>query len=328
MRGNRIGLLALSLAASVGLGACDVGSGPDDRTRVSVFITDAPGDVESVWLDIDGLTLVGGEDGSVDLPGEFGDLVEVTELVDRAQEIVDDAELEPGSFGQLRFLLGGAVLLTKDGRVFATDGATLPEGLEADEVGELMCPSCSRSGLKVVLHGASGDIGEGDDVGLVLDFDVAQSFGHQAGKSGKWVMRPVIHATRVDDDGAGETSAIQGTVAIQTDGQGQPTFAVPECPAGTARSIADFVPTATAQNLQDSESNPVVRSGTVQASDGAFSINFVAPDTYTLGFAEVDLGDFNLVWTATVAPTEVTVVEGADVGDVLYTLTGASCVAG
>ena len=43
---------------------------------------------------------------------------------------------------------------------------------------------------------------QGDDA-LVLDFDVSQSFGHGAGNSGRWIMRPVIHTDfeRGGDDG-------------------------------------------------------------------------------------------------------------------------------
>ena len=47
-------------------------------------------------------------------------------------------------------------------------------------------------------------LAEGDDAGVLIDFDIAQSFGHQAEQSGKWVMHPVILG-KVDDPGAIET---------------------------------------------------------------------------------------------------------------------------
>jgi len=321
-------LAALPLAA-LAFGACESTTdiGGDAAPRVSVLMTDAPGDVESVWIDIDGVVLIGDATGETSLSDGLDELLELTELVGRTQEIVDDFELESDRFGQLRLLLGGAVLLTKDGQVFATQGAELPDGVSAEDVGTLQCPSCSQSGLKVVLHGQDAEMEEGDDVALVLDFDVAQSFGHQAGQSGRWVMHPVIHATRVADDDAGDGSSIQGTVAIQTDGEGAATFDVPACPAGTARSIADFVPTATAATLLDDEGAAVVRSGVVDATAGTFSIGFVVPDSYAMGWTEVELGDFKLVWTAEVTPASVVVEEDADVTGVAYTLTGASCVA-
>lgn len=321
--------LALPLAAALGMGACEDGgpTTPPEGPRLSVYLTDAPGDVESVWLDLGGIVVVGETNEEIDLPTELDGLILVTDLIDSAMELVDDVELEVGSFKQIRLFLDGVVLLSKQGKVFATDGAVLPDGLEADEVGELKCPSCSQSGLKIVLKDGDGAIEEGDDAAFVLDFDVAQSFGHEAGKSGKWVMRPVVHVVRIaDEDVAGGQSSIAGTVAFQTDDAGNPTFSIPQCPEGTDRSIQDFVPTATAQALVDDEGNAVVRTGVVDAS-GDFSIGFLAPDTYTLGFAEVGLGEVKLVWTATVSLAEVTVTEGAQIEGVAYTLTGASCVA-
>jgi hypothetical protein len=57
-------------------------------------------------------------------------------------------------------------------------------------------PSLGQSGLKINLPGGKLDIGEGETI-VMLDFDAAESFGHQAGNSGKWVMHPVVKATNV-----------------------------------------------------------------------------------------------------------------------------------
>jgi hypothetical protein len=68
----------------------------------------------------------------------------------------------------------------------------LPSG--ARVAGELQMPSLAQSGLKVDLPGGAIRI-EGDQRILLVDFDVAQSLGHVAGGSGRWVMHPVVHAT-------------------------------------------------------------------------------------------------------------------------------------
>jgi hypothetical protein len=313
-------LAALCLGAA--LAGCQDSLGPLDGGRVNVFLTDAPGDVDKVWIKIDGLTLIGEQSGELDLPGDFDEMILVSELVGRSRQIVDDAEVELDSFHQLRLLLGGVVLLAKDGKVYATEGAELPDGVSDEDVGELQCPSCAQSGWKIVLTGGDPEVEPGEDVTVVIDFDVAQSFGKQAGNSGRWVMRPVIHATRVALANAG-TSSISGTVALA---QG---VSVPNCPAATPRSLTDYVPTATAATLEDASQNAIVRSGTTTAG-GAFTIGNVAPDSYTLGDLDLTVSDltgsWKLAFTATAAPPNVQVVQDGDnVTGVVYTVTAATC---
>ena len=310
--------LMAAVGLSVALAGCDEGMGPLGGARVNVYLTDAAGDVDKVWVQIDGVALVGDENGEVPLPGDFDDMIEVSSLVGQTQLLVNDADVEGDSFHQIRLLIGGAVLLTKDGDVYATDGAELPAGVsEAD--GELHCPSCSQSGLKIVVTGDDSEVEPGENVSYLLDFDIAQSFGQQAGSSGRWVMRPVVHATRVavpSQPLAG--SSISGTVAL---GSG---VTIPACPAGTPRSLADFVPTATAATLKDVNNAAVVRSGTTTAG-GAFSINNVAPDTYALGAMDVTVSGWKLTFNASAVPASTPVVQGQNVTGVAYTITGASC---
>lgn len=308
-----------ALLLTLAVAACDTGDdllGVDGEPSLSLYITDAPGDVAAVWVEITSAVLHG-EAGQVVVMSESTGLVEVTTLVGVAQELVDDVEVPAGRYGKLSLIIGDAVLETTGGEVYVKDGAAHPDGLEA--TGTLKCPSCSKSGMKVQLHGV--EIG-GDDA-IVMDFDVAQTFGHQAGKSGMWIMRPVIHTTFVDggdDDVDGETVSIEGEVLL-ADG-----VTIPQCPAGTDRSLEDFLPLATAQTLVDDAGAAVVRSGSVD-EDGEFEFSFVEPDTYDMGFdAVLELGDFDLHFEATVDPAQVTVAD-ADVEGVTYTITGATCEA-
>jgi hypothetical protein len=310
-----------ALAGVLALAACDV-AGPNDRARLSILLTDAPGDVESVWIEIEQIFMIGEEKGEIEVPGELGGLIKLTDLLDQTRELAADVPFEPDVFRELRLVLGDVVLVSKQGAVYATPGATLPAGVPSGNVQTLQCPSCAQSGLKIKVQGGVPELEEGDDAVLLLDFDVSQSFGHRAGGSGRWIMHPVVLATWVE----APPSAIRGTAAIQLNPQGQPAFTVPQCPAGTARSITDFIPKATAATLKDASNNAIVRTGTV-AANGTFSISPVDPDGYTMGFNETLLGNMKLVWTATVTPAQVTVRAGADVTGVAYTLTGASCVA-
>lgn len=301
------------------VGADDDDNGDPSAALVSIYLTDAPGDVEAVWVDVVEIYLQGGE-GSGDrtvLLDEPTGLIELTSLAGTATPLVLDEEVEPGPYGQLRFVIGGAVLETSDGRVFAKDGAEHPEGLET--TGTLMCPSCSQTGIKVLLRDEDLVL-EGGAEDYLLDFDVTQSFGRQAGQSGMWVMHPVIHGVRMIEMGS-----VSGTVVLATDGEGNPVVDIPQCPAGTDRDLTDFVPLATAWTLEDDEGDPVVRTGFTTA-DGTFRILGLVPDGYTLGYVgELEFEGASLHWAATVDPAEVEVGEGEEVADVVFTVTGASC---
>jgi hypothetical protein len=236
-----------------------------------------------------------------------------------------NAELDAATFRQLRLVVGDAVLEASDGSVYVKGDPELPAGLDPDFVGDLQCPSCSQSGIKVKVPNDEVEVEEGA-AALVLDFDVAQSFGHKAGNSGKWVMKPVILGTLVADengdgsilDELGMVGSISGTVALAGG------VTLPECPEGTSHSIVDFVPTATLNGLLDGEGQPIVRSGTV-AEGGTFQIGFLSTGAYTMGFVSpVDLTSHQLVFTADVTPSEVSVVD-VDVPGVAYTITGATC---
>lgn len=291
-------------------------NGDDDAALASVYLTDAPGDVEAVWVDVLEIYLQG-DDGREVLLDEPTGLVELTSLAGTATPLVQDEEVESGSYGQLRFVIGGAVLETTDGDVFSKDETEHPDGMEA--TGQLHCPSCSESGIKVLLRGEDLVLEEGANE-FLLDFDVTQTFGREAGQSGMWVMRPVIHGVRMIEMGS-----ISGTVAVATDDEDNPVVTIPECPAGTARGLDDFVPTATAHELTDDEGAPIVRTGTT-SSEGTFQVLGLTPDGYTMGYmAESEYEGATLEWTATVDPTDVDVGEGEDVTDVAYTITGASC---
>ncbi|MGI9625889.1 MAG: DUF4382 domain-containing protein [Longimicrobiales bacterium] len=290
---------------------CGDGATSSGSARLDVFLTDAPGDVSNVWVQI-GAVYFQGTGGRSDVLTDPTELIELTSLVGTSLQLVQAAELSPGSYSQLRFVIDAAVLETKGGEVYQFGGAEHPDG---DPVtGALQCPSCSTSGLKVVLGPAGLTLAEGENV-LMLDFDVAQSFGHQAGGSGGWVMHPVIHGTEVE---GGTPASISGTVVSGV--------TIPECPAGAPRSAGDFIPTATAASMTDDDGNPVLRTGTVQP-DGTFTIGFVQPDDYSMSaVTALGLGAFSLNFEATVVPAEVTVAQGSTVAGVAYSITSATCL--
>lgn len=327
-RPSIVSLLALAFLLPFAACGDDEVTGPGDgMASLSVFLTDAPG-YESVWVELTGLTAQGGEGGPVELLGEPTDLVLLTDLVGTVQLLSVNAELDPTTFSQLRLVVGDAVLQDSDGKVYVKGDPVLPPEvgeIEVEDLGELQCPSCSQTGIKVKIPNDEMEIEEGS-AALVVDFDVAQSFGHMAGNSGKWVMHPVILGTLVPDangdgnvlDELGLANSITGTVAL---GDG---VTIPDCPAGTPRSILDFIPTATLDGVLDGEGQPITRAGSV-AEGGAFTIGFLAAGPYTMGFVPtLTLGTDQLTFTAIVAPGQVA-VSGGEVPGVAFTIQGAVC---
>ncbi len=316
--------VAAAALAVVGLTACDSGDpvvSGDSTTSLSILLTDAPGAVEAAWVDIDEIYLQGGGGGRLTLLDEPTGLVELTSLAGTTRTLVQDMDVSAATYGQLRMVVSAAVLETKDGDVYTMGGAEHPDGLEA--TGDLQCPSCSQSGLKVIIPGDDVPLEEGA-MAVVLDFDVAQTFGHKAGNSGKWVMKPTIHGTLVDDvNGDGvpdldQTGSLEGTVVLGTD------VVIPQCPAGTDRSLTDFIPMAVAQTLTDGDGQPVVRTGAVNES-GDFAIPFLSADTYSLDYqAQLDFEGASLVFGADVSPAQSAVADGPVTG-IAYTITSATC---
>lgn len=326
MRHDRMGHTATSakrwLLAAVLLPLAAVGCADGVGTEianVSLALTDNPGDVDSVWVEIGEIYLQGGPQGRVPLLSEVDadalGLVELTQLAGTTLDLVSDVAIAAGNYGQLRFVVEGAVLETEDADVF-TFNATHPHGLPA--TGSLTCPSCDETGIKVLLPGAAADLAAGAHL-IVLDFDVSQSFGRVAGTSGSWVMHPVILGAEV-----GFTGAVGGTVDVARDDTGNPLIAIPECPAGMERDVTAFVPLAAAQTLTDDLGDPLSVTTTVQASDSSFAFPFLNPDAYDMTFVtKIGFGDDTISFAAD-APGIVDVTTGANL-ELTYTITSAVC---
>ncbi len=302
--------------------ACDDDPIGSQSAEVSLALTDNPGDVDSVWVEIGEIYLQGGgEDGRVPLLTEAEadglGLIELTRLAGRTLDLVSDVEVDPGNYGQLRFVIDGAVLESEDGDVF-TFNADHPHGATA--TGSLNCPSCTQTGIKVLLPGEVGELEAGAHI-IVLDFDVSQSFGREAGMSEMWVMNPVIRASEI-----GFSGAVTGTVDVERDDAGEALVTIPQCPEGTDRDITTFIPVATAQTLTDDAGDPVEATTSVDG-DGSFAFPFLTPDDYDMGYVvDVAFNGDTLTFGAD-APGVVTVESGTEIA-VSYTITSATCTEG
>jgi hypothetical protein len=303
------GRLVLPLLAALAMGACgDGGTGGNGEARVSIRLTDAPGDLKEAWVRIDRIYLKGGPadstgGGSEDLLTTRTDWVDLLTLSGgRTAELVNGAVVPAGRYSELRMVVCEAYVVEKDGDVYATNDAVLPAGVTAD--GTLQIPSGCSSGLKIKFKTDEPVELASESTILTVDFDVSQSFGHQAGNSGRWIMHPVIHATAV-----GFAGGIGGTVSVA---QG---VALPTC-GGSAVAVTAFVPQAAA--------GTETWTGTV-GTDGRYRIT-VAPGTYTMGYAPAlsfANGD-SLMVTAAPSAASATVASGAT-ATVDYSITAATC---
>lgn len=206
---------AVALVAGLaGVLSCADQSGPG-LASISVVLKDAPGDVTAAVVTISEINLQG-SGGSLSL-STTPVTTDLTTLATDVISLVDGVTIPAGTYTQLRFVITGAYIEVEndDGSfsVYASspDYAGLTEFPDHGPVeGSLQMPSFGQSGLKVILPGNALNIGDGGQELLVVDFDVQQSFGHQAGNSGQWVMHPVIKATSIGVTGSGVVTLTLG----------------------------------------------------------------------------------------------------------------------
>lgn len=191
-----IAAVAITLGAIAPLTGCS-DSTSAGNAKLSILLTDAPGDVKTAVVTIDEIYLQGsGRVVLMDQPVT----TDLLTLANSTAELVKDAVVPAGSYGQLRFVVSGAYIEVENGdgttSIYATspDYAGLPPG--AQVAGTLETPSFDESGLKVNVPDGALHLAAEEKI-LLVDFDVSQSFGHAAGGSGQWVMHPVIHGTQL-----------------------------------------------------------------------------------------------------------------------------------
>lgn len=288
--------IALAMVVVATLGACDDPTG-DDAGTVSLLLTDAPGDFAKAVVTIDRIELARDDDSEVEGDdGEGGAVVlmdtpytgDLLQLANDVATLVDEAVVPGGSYSQLRFVISGGCIEveTETGsEVYASSGYT--ECGAAD--GSLHMPSFAQSGLKVTLPG--GFQVAGDQNVLLVDFDVSQSFGRQAGASGMWVMEPVVIATEVQLTGSIDVSV---TLADTVDLPGDVAV--------------------------DSFDVQIGEEPAIDIVDGSATFRFLVPGTYSVRLIAPEGVS---VTTDPVLPADVDVGSG-EVEELEVTITGAS----
>lgn len=318
--------LALGAMLSLGLTACsDDGVGPE-QTSLTVRLTDAPGDLAGAWISVESVELAGQTEAG---PGPFQletqDSDGFVKLeADAVTDLVEGAPVEPGTYGQIRLVIDAGVVRTTDDELF-TFGSfdELPsEVADLPVAGALRCPSCRQTGVKVNVPGGGLQIDQETSI-VMLDFNVSESFGREAGASGMFVMRPTITSSVVTLSGD-----IEGDVVFDPAADGD----IPSTCGGQTVDVETFVPRAVQVG-----SDPVVsQTAPVEAAsgsttEGSYAIEFLSPDTYRMEAAAVEYEDgseLTFDFTVDTGDTDAEVtVEEQSTSTADYTVTGATCTA-
>lgn len=288
---RRVALCAL--ATAVTLAGCD-SQGPNGTTSLSVLLKDAPGDVQHAVVTVTEVDLVGS--GGVHVLTQTPATVDLLTLAASATTLVQDVEVPSGTYTELRFKISGACIAVDNGAgndIYATAGfdASLCGGAAT---GTLQSPSYAESGLKVTMAANALHL-TGTQKILVVDFDVSQSFGHDAGGSGGWVMHPVVTGGDIEATGSVHTTVQLGTGVTLPDLN------------NSATTLAQF----SAVLVQGTDTVATVPLADGDA-DGVFTADFqfLAPGTYLLSLAPPT--GINGVTTDPATPLSVDVPSGQD----------------
>jgi len=266
-----LALLALLPTACTDDGSNVAGPEPFAKTPgLTLLLTDAPGDFLSAVVTISEIYLQG-EGGRIVLLDEPL-TTDLLDLRNTYATIVQGVEVPPGGYTQLRAVITGAYIEVEDAtgsRIFASSPgyAGLPPGAPVD--GQLHMPSWGSSGLKIGMPGGRLDVGEGQTI-VLIDFNVQDSFGHEAGRSGRWIMSPRVTATNVTFGGFALARLQLGGGVTLPDVGGQPVT--------LGAFTADLTPVAggATRHLPLTDAD----------ADGVFEALFtgLVPGDYLLGF--------------------------------------------
>lgn len=158
----------------------NVNSPATGKGTINVHLTDAPAAYDEVNIDVQGLRIYHTPAAdTADTSGSWIDLpldpfrVDLLTLTDGIDTLLTSAELEPGHYRELRLLLGSN------------------NDVVIDTTSHLLnVPSGQQSGYKIKFD---TELSEGEELDVTIDFDAAQSV-HMAGKSGKYMLKPVLKA--------------------------------------------------------------------------------------------------------------------------------------
>ena len=229
---------------------------------LGLSLTDATSDqYQAIYVTINEIQVKQGTDEeeagwmTILTPGKTFDLLT---LVNGVRTDLGLAELEAGQYGQMRLILGELPEAPETNLL----GNSHPYANylidSADQEIELKVPSGYQTGIKIV-HGFT--IIANGATELILDFDALKSVV-QAGKSGKWLLKPTIKVLETVDNSVGGIATTDGVDLDPVEG------------ALVSAQIDD----ATAL---DSKNAVSIESATISDIEGTYFM-YLVPDTYNI----------------------------------------------
>ena len=154
------------------------------QSRFAVRLTDAPGDYDAVFIDVQDVVIKYNGDtddqDDVTIGAVNTGVYDLLELTGGVNVLLVDDEVPSGNISQIRLILGA-------NNTIVVDGETFP----------LQTPSAQQSGLKVQVNET---LENGIFYEFLLDFDVDESIVQQG--NGGYLLKPVIRASVETESGA------------------------------------------------------------------------------------------------------------------------------
>jgi len=182
----KLGIAALVVFSQVACSNDDDSSSREGDARLMVRLTDAPGDYDAVYVDVqDVLVKYSGEEAEVSIGEIEAGVYDLLELTGGVTVLLADNDVPSGRINQIRLVLG-------DNNTIVVDGQTH----------DLQTPSAQQSGLKINVN----QVVEANlQYEFILDFNVHESIVVQG--NGNYLLTPVIRASL-----ANETGSISGSL--------------------------------------------------------------------------------------------------------------------
>lgn len=152
-----------------------------EMARMSVKLTDAPGDYDAVFIDVQDVVIkYNGSQEEITIGEINTGVYNLLELTGGISVLLVDDEIPAGDISQIRLILG-------ENNSIVVDGETFP----------LQTPSAQQSGLKINVNET---LEGGIFYEFILDFDVDKSIVVQG--NGDYLLKPVIRASTEANTGA------------------------------------------------------------------------------------------------------------------------------
>lgn len=189
MKNLKLKSLLLAAVVAFGFTSCsddDENGGVEGNAQLTLRMTDAPGDYDQVWVDVQDVMIkteapVGEEEAEWEsLANVEAGRYDLLQLTGGVSQLLADVEIPAGYLDQVRLILG-------------PDNAVVVDGVEIP----MATPSAQQSGLKLKVE---QELEPGESYEYLLDFDVDESVVTTG--NGGYILKPVIRMMAMANTGS------------------------------------------------------------------------------------------------------------------------------